>query len=140
MPIMRAHVFLFKQILFSVGAWWYAGMQPGSHKNLSLIKTAEKQPNVSWPLNHNQRVLRKDTKSPVELYLSLGLLSRQQICNIFLVFLFFCFFFPENRIWYFMQFVLQRDNWHEMSKPIFRKMIKIFKNSSVALKNQLDKR
>ena len=37
-------------------------------KNLSLIKTAEKQPNVSWPLNYNQRVLRKDTMSITYLW------------------------------------------------------------------------
>ena len=31
----------------------------------------------------------------------------------------FFLFFPENRIWYFMQIVSNGDNLHEMSKPVF---------------------
>ena len=28
-------------------------------------------------------------------------------------------YFPENRIWYFMQIVSSADNLHEMSNPVF---------------------
>ena len=31
----------------------------------------------------------------------------------------FFLFFPENRIWYFMQIVSPGDILHEMSKPVF---------------------
>ena len=31
----------------------------------------------------------------------------------------FLLFFPENRIWYFMQIVSSEHNLHEMSKPVF---------------------
>ena len=42
------------------------------------------------------------------LYHSLGIFSRRQIDDI-------CLFFPENRIWHFMQIVSLGDNLHEMS-------------------------
>ena len=35
-------------------------------------------------------------------------------------------FFPENRIWHFMQIVSIGDNLHEMSKPVFRENKKNF--------------
>ena len=31
----------------------------------------------------------------------------------------FFLFFPENRIWHFMQIVSNGDNLHEMSNPVF---------------------
>ena len=31
----------------------------------------------------------------------------------------FSLFFPENKIWHFMQIVSNGDNLHEMSDPIF---------------------
>ena len=31
----------------------------------------------------------------------------------------FFLFFPENRIWYFMQIISMGDNLHEMSKTVF---------------------
>ena len=42
----------------------------------------------------------------------MGEFIRQQIGDIFL-------FFPENRLWYFMQIVSLEDNLHELPKPIF---------------------
>ena len=58
---------------------------------------------------------RKSTKNInlLNLYLSLGIFSRQQNNNIF------SYFFPENRLWHSMQIVSKRDNLHEMTKPIF---------------------
>ena len=57
----------------------------------------------------------------INLYHSLGLFSRQQIM--------FFLFFPENRIWHFMQIVSSRDNLHETSNPVFgEKIRKIFQN------------
>ena len=42
-------------------------------------------------------------------------------------FMIFFWFFPENRIWYFMQIVSIGDNLHDMSKPVFgKKKEKIF--------------
>ena len=34
----------------------------------------------------------------------------------------FNLFFPENRIWYFMQIVSSGDNLHEISNPAFLEM------------------
>ena len=36
----------------------------------------------------------------------------------------FFLFFPENKIWHFMQIVSTGDNLHEMSKPVFREKIR----------------
>ena len=40
----------------------------------------------------------------------------------------FSYFFPENRIWHFMQIVTIGDNLHEMSNPVFWEIKKIFQN------------
>ena len=43
----------------------------------------------------------------------------------------FFLFFPENRIWYFLQIVSNGDNLHEMSNPVsWEKEEKYFKLTS----------
>ena len=48
-------------------------------------------------------------------------LTLSTLGNIFgrLYFQMFFLFFPDNRIWYFMQIVSIGDNFHEMSNPVF---------------------
>ena len=51
--------------------------------------------------------------------------SRQQFYNIFL-------FYPEKRLWQFMQIVSLGDNFHEMSKPFPGKIRKIMSPAKFA--------
>ena len=78
---------------------------------------------LQWLFQSGERLLTCGPLVSFNLYHSLGIFSRWQIVNIFLL-------FPENRLWHFMLIVFKEDILHEMSKPIFwtKKIRKIFQN------------
>ena len=99
------------------GRWGGWGVRKPVFLMPNLTVNSDAAPNYKYmfgphkgPLAHSWNTT---VKHIINLYHSLGIFSRRQIDDIFLI------FFPENRIWHSMQIVSLGDNLHELSYPVW---------------------